>query len=148
MEEEACGVPNKKLKDMSEVCRKVMCSNCGKEFSTEMKACPYCGCEEKTAQITFREKFSVNEEERLKGKSSERIKSKGKSRPAIETVSGIEYNRDIRKNVRVYRIINRKQDEYLERISDTDTGEVIHSCNEPLSCHTGHGADRNESSND
>jgi hypothetical protein len=37
------------------------------------------------------------------------------------------------------RVIDREEDFYFERITDLETGEVIHHCEEPLSSHQGHG---------
>ena len=37
-------------------------------------------------------------------------------------------------------IINRRGDHYREVITDPETGEVIHHCDEPLSEHRGHGS--------
>ncbi len=45
----------------------------------------------------------------------------------------------------VARIIDRDCDWYTETVTMRDTGEVIHHCSEPLSHHTGHGADRRKS---
>lgn len=34
---------------------------------------------------------------------------------------------------------------YSEKVTDTETGEVIHECNEPLDQHQGHGAAKSKS---
>jgi len=40
------------------------------------------------------------------------------------------------------RIINKYNDKYLEKVTDPETGDVIHHCEEPLSKHFGHGSDK------
>jgi len=36
-------------------------------------------------------------------------------------------------------IVDREGNRYLEKVTDPETGEVVHSCEEPLSEHQGHG---------
>jgi len=38
------------------------------------------------------------------------------------------------------RVIDRENNRYLETITDPDTGEVVHHCEEPLIDHRGHGS--------
>jgi hypothetical protein len=38
------------------------------------------------------------------------------------------------------RVIDRDNDRYFEKITDYDTGEIIHYCEEPLSQHINHGS--------
>ena len=45
-------------------------------------------------------------------------------------------NRWMNKN----RVIDWKNNRYRETISDSQTGEVIHHCDEPLDLHQGHGS--------
>jgi len=42
-------------------------------------------------------------------------------------------------------VIDRERDCYLERVTDPQTGAVIHACDEPLSAHWGHGSARSSS---
>lgn len=41
---------------------------------------------------------------------------------------------------RVQRLVNRRDDLYRETVTMIDTGETIHSIEEPLSAHQGHGS--------
>jgi hypothetical protein len=50
-----------------------------------------------------------------------------------------EINRSTGKQVRVVRIINKTADAYYEKVTDVETGNVIHECAEPLSKHRGRG---------
>jgi hypothetical protein len=40
------------------------------------------------------------------------------------------------------RVVNRRDDRYIETVTDPETGEVAHSCDEPLSEHVERGDDR------
>ncbi|HUK55579.1 MAG TPA: zinc ribbon domain-containing protein, partial [Nitrospiria bacterium] len=42
------------------------------------------------------------------------------------------------------RIIDKDNDQYKEVISDPETGEIIHECQEPLSEHRNHGSAKNK----
>ena len=53
-----------------------------------------------------------------------------------------DYSRSLEKLVHLERVIDRDNDQYFERVTDYETGEVIHHCKEPLSQHLGHGSDR------
>ena len=41
--------------------------------------------------------------------------------------------------------IDRDRNRYFERVTDPETGEVIHECDEPLTEHLGHGSDKKRS---
>ena len=56
--------------------------------------------------------------------------------------SGADWSRDSRKWLRRAMRIDRDLDTYQEIVVDPDTGEVVHSEDEPLSSHTGHGSAR------
>lgn len=42
--------------------------------------------------------------------------------------------------VRKFRLINKDTDEYVERVTDIETDEILYECVEPLSKHVGHGS--------
>lgn len=50
-----------------------------------------------------------------------------------------DYSYSREKHVHKQRIIDRDNDHYFEQVTDYETGEVIHHCEEPLSQHQGHG---------
>lgn len=62
----------------------------------------------------------------------------GYGKPSLEHVIGPEKSASGRL-VMKERLIDKQSDSYLERITDKETGEVIHECVEPLSKHRGHG---------
>jgi hypothetical protein len=60
-------------------------------------------------------------------------------KPYVEGLSRPDYSYSRGKLVHLQRLIDRDNDQYLEKITDYETGEVIHHCDEPLSRHQGHG---------
>jgi hypothetical protein len=64
---------------------------------------------------------------------------------AREVTSGADYSVTRQRWVRFYRLPDRAGDQYEELVVDPETGEVIHSCKEPLSEHRGRGAAKNGS---
>lgn len=63
------------------------------------------------------------------------------SRPIYETKSVPDHNRDRGKLVHREQVIDRERDVYSEKITDYESGEIIHQISEPLSKHIGHGSD-------
>ena len=57
-----------------------------------------------------------------------------------ESFVGYEYSQDRQKLVHKLRMLDRDTDEYVERVTDIETGKVIHECVEPFSQHVGHGS--------
>jgi hypothetical protein len=69
-----------------------------------------------------------------------KAKSPGLKKPFLDGVAGSVLFRELSKWVHKIRIVDRRGDHYLEEVVDTNTGEVIHRCDEPLSKHQGHGS--------
>jgi len=59
-----------------------------------------------------------------------------------ESFTGHEFSHDRQKMVRKERMYDKDEDKYVERVTDIETGEIIHECVEPLSEHVGHGTAR------
>jgi hypothetical protein len=103
------------------------------------KPCSVCGSTRRIHNISITETLVIRDEYRQKAKHP------GQKKPYIEDISGSDYSRDRGKHVHLQRIIDRDNDYYFEKITDYETGEVIHHCEEPLSQHQGHGdAKRNK----
>ena len=68
----------------------------------------------------------------------------GVSKWVAKYFSGYDFFRRERKWVHKEQIINRRDDHYREVVTDPETGEVIHHCDEPLSEHLGHGSDKSK----
>ena len=65
----------------------------------------------------------------------------GKSgRPFLESVSGDDLYRKTGRWMSLERVVDRENNKYKEVVSDPETGEVVHHCEEPLSQHKGHGS--------
>jgi hypothetical protein len=67
-------------------------------------------------------------------------KRPGKKKPFVEEMSMPEYSYSKGKIVHKYRLIDRDNDKYAEKVSDYQSGEIIHQCEEPLTEHFGHGS--------
>jgi hypothetical protein len=65
-------------------------------------------------------------------------KRPGKKKPFVEEMSMPEYSYSKGKIVHKYRLIDRDNDKYAEKVSDYQSGEIIHQCEEPLTEHFGH----------
>jgi hypothetical protein len=77
-----------------------------------------------------------------------KAKRPGEKRPHIETKAVPDHSKSRDKIVHREQIIDRENDRYFERVTDYESGEVIHECKEPLSQHLGHGADKKNKKDD
>lgn len=68
-----------------------------------------------------------------------KAKRSGQKKPYVEDMSMPVYSHSRGKHVHKERVIDRDSDRYVEKITDYETGEVIHHCEEALSQHQGHG---------
>jgi hypothetical protein len=64
----------------------------------------------------------------------------GEKKPYVEDKGLPSYSHKLGKLVLHERVIDRDNDRYFERVTDYETGEVIHLREEPLSEHRGHGS--------
>ena len=71
------------------------------------------------------------------GLKAKRISEK---RPFIESRTIPNYSHNKNKFVDLLRVINRDSNLYFEQVTDYESGEIIHKCEEPLSQHQGHGS--------
>ena len=62
-----------------------------------------------------------------------------KKNPRLEFKVGASYSHAKKKWMHREMYVDKRQDQYRELVSDPDTGEVIHQCEEPLSKPRGHG---------
>lgn len=67
-------------------------------------------------------------------------KKTGSAKIRSEGINGYEYSHDRLKIVKKQRFIDHEADIYSETVTDIESGETIHECEEPLSCHKGHGS--------
>ncbi len=96
--------------------------------------CPVCGSMTRVIEV------SVNDSLELHDSLGFKHKRHGYKKPIAEGVSGDSFFRRASKWVRKVRLIDRLANHYYEKVTDPDTGRVIHECDEPLDQHTGHGS--------
>ena len=91
--------------------------------------------------------------ERIGAHTSIGTKVKRPSLPSDEKVrsqsfSGVQHSHKYGKLVRKEWRFDRDTDEYFERVTDIESGEVLHQCIEPLSQHQGHGTAKPQKTED
>ena len=69
---------------------------------------------------------------------------KRKHRMRSEQIVSDDYTHDTQKWNKKHRLIDVDNDWYSEKLTDGDTGEILHLCEEPLSKHRGHGSAKKE----
>lgn len=121
-----------------------LCSTCGYEYRNpkalgsqvpeSRKPCPKCGSKRITFQVKIAETITLRS---MLGIKSRR---KGEKKPYVEMKSGDDLHRKTGRWSKLTRHIDREKNHYHERITDAETGDVIHETDEPLSEHTGHGS--------
>lgn len=118
----------------------VTCLSCSRPLEADVprSPCPDCGS-------TLR-CFTELVEDRLKAYTGTvvRIRSPlaGKRRYRLEAKSLPVWSHRLQRLVHRSITVDRLGDRYVERIVDLLTSEVIHSCDEPLHQHIGHGSAR------
>jgi hypothetical protein len=115
------------------------CADCGALIAAEADAldmrrpCDVCGSTKRVHSVSIMETLVVRDGYRLKAKRP------GQKKPYLEELSRPDYSHSRGKHVHRQRVIDRDNDQYFEKITDYENGEVIHHCEEPLSQHQGHG---------
>ena len=116
------------------------CAKCGNAVESDYdvvqdrQPCQNCGSIIRKYKVTISEDINMRDGYGIKGKRP------GKRKPFIEEVSTPDYSYSKEKNVHKHRIIDRDNDKYFEKITDYQSKEIIHYCEEPLSQHFGHGS--------
>lgn len=99
------------------------------------ESCPKCGSDNLFYEVRLVDRVTISEN--LKGKSNKRT---NKKKPLSEFQSGKAFSNRKGAFVEKIRKIDRENNLYYEYVVDSDTGEIIHKCCEPLSEHQGHGS--------
>lgn len=119
----------------------IECKKCGgilNDPSEEnRKPCPKCGSMLRNIKIEITETLKVNDSINYKHKDQTKA---GKAKVLAEGFSGHEYSHSRKKSVSKQRLIDRKNNLYREVVVDSETGDLIHKCEEPLTQHQGHGS--------
>jgi hypothetical protein len=117
----------------------VKCSSCGGEIQgRDEPRCPCltCGSTNRIISVTVEEYLSVYD-----GLAFRQTGQKQEGKRGIVAEGFVKYvGSKLAALVRHERSINRRDNRYFEKVSDAETGKVIHECSEPLSQHQGHGS--------
>lgn len=128
---------------------KTICSACDSSLELiDLNAlpripCPYCGGELRTIPGELADSTCALDS--LRGRlKRQSLPSDKKLR--WESFSGYQFSQSHQKMVHKVRTFDKDTDEYLERVTDPDTGQIIHECVEPLSKHISHGTAKKKQS--
>lgn len=116
------------------------CSECGveidptKDTETFRVPCPACGGQKRTMHGSVSEALSARDGIGVKAKRP------NEKRPYIEDRSMPSYSYSREKLVHREMVIDRDNDNYYEKVTDYETGEIIHENQESLSAHQNHGS--------
>lgn len=115
--------------------KKVKCQECGYSgvVPDSCSDCPLCHSNKTNCIVCVDESLVLSEAYKMKAKQN------GVKKAIKEFQCGDEYSHAKKKMVDKTRLIDRKENQYFEEVVDKETGEIIHSCSEPLSEHFGHG---------
>ena len=119
----------------------VQCGNCGRDLDEtpsepNRTACPNCNSFRRAITISVVDEIQIKEQIGMKVKDPT---STTRGKITIEQLCGDDLHRKSGKWYKKVRVIDRENNRYLETVTDPETGEVIHHCEEPLSDHFGHG---------
>ena len=128
----------------------IVCGDCGAPLKDALpsddpmqrKPCESCGSTKRNYHVFIVESVTLRDGLGMKAKRP------GEKRPHIETKAVPDHSKSRDKIVHREQIIDRENDRYFERVTDYESGEVIHECKEPLSQHLGHGADKKNKKDD
>lgn len=120
----------------------IECSDCGQALAqtpAEQEArnsCPNCGSTKRTFSVSIISSATARDGVGIKAKRP------GQKKPYIESVSMPTQSTRTGRMVHHERLIDRDNNQYQEKVTDYETGEVIHHQVEPLTDHVGHGSAR------
>jgi hypothetical protein len=128
----------------------IVCGDCGAPLNdalpsddpTQRKPCASCGSIKRNYHMFIIESVT------LRGGLGMKAKHLGEKRPHIETKDFPNHSTSRDKLVHRELIIDRENDRYYERVTDYESGEVIHECEEKLSQHLFHGTDKKNKKDD
>lgn len=125
---------------MTERHEPIKCAECGTliddtaaDNSDSRVPCSTCGSTKRAYMASIVDTLALHDGIGLKAKRPDQKK------PFIEELSMPSYSYSRKKYVHRLRVIDRDNDRYFEKITDYETSEIIHNCEEPLSIHQGHG---------
>ena len=121
---------------------KIICAKCNFDLTDESlsevrEACPVCGSKNRIFEASIYEKAKIYDS--LRGQAKD-PKFTGKQKLRWDSFSGWEKSHARGKLVKKERLIDKDKNIYKEIVTDPDTNEIIHSCEESLDKHIGHGS--------
>lgn len=124
--------------------RAVKCLDCRADLPSAWarsadQPCTECGSRRRLVRLTHAEEMQVRECTEIRVKDS---RYSSKKNPRVMLKQGASYWRDERKWMHREMHVDRALGRYREVVSDPETGEIVHECEEPLSKHRGHGDDK------
>jgi DNA-directed RNA polymerase subunit RPC12/RpoP len=125
---------------MTDQANSAECSDCGTtidmsgDTAEHRVRCPKCGGSKRILHISIEEQVIVRDGLEIKARRT------GEKKPYVEDRGIPSHSQRLNKIVNHQRLIDRDRDFYRETVTDYETGEIIHHCEEPLSQHQGHGS--------
>ena len=119
---------------------RIECSDCGSIIDPRNDTpdtrvlCPNCGGSRRTIYVSITETVIARDGIGVTAKRP------GDRRPYIEDRALPSYSHRLDKVVLREQVIDRENDRYFEKVTDYETGEVLHQNEEPLSQHRGYGS--------
>jgi hypothetical protein len=98
--------------------------------------CPNCG------SLARHFEGTVSATANVRGSLGLKARHSGVSKPFLESKLGWSFYRKAKQWFSREMLVDRENDKYKELVTNPETGEVIHHCEEPLSQHRGHGSAR------
>ena len=116
------------------------CGDCGTRLANAQtvaeaaRPCPNCRSTRRNVFVSIVDSVIARDGIGMKAK---RV---GQKKPFVESLSFPSISRKLGKLVHHQRVIDRDNDLYHEKVTEYETGTVIHEQKEPLSEHIGHGS--------
>lgn len=119
---------------MTDTLESIECLGCGSQLNEGDSVCPECGDTRRAVHVNIVERVIACDGLGLKGRRP------GQKKPFVEEHTGPSFSRSRKKHVHRTMVIDRENDRYVEKVTDYESDEVIHQCEEQLSQHQGHGS--------
>lgn len=130
---------------MGNLTQATRCGNCRERLNEnpsllpeQRSPCPKCGSVSRHFEVGIFETLTARDAIGIKARHA------GASKPFLESKFGWSFYRKMKQWFSREMVVDRENDKYKELVTNPETGEVIHHCEEPLSQHRGHGSARNK----
>lgn len=121
--------------------RTVTCGDCGISIDDDtqngnIEPCPNCGSKSRNVDITINDFATAYDSLRVQQRD---LSKKSEDKLRVDSFSGYEHSHKLNKLVEKKRLIDKNDNRYHEKVTDPDTKEIIHECDEKLSEHQARG---------